>query len=304
MYDKGYRQAAISLYHHFGNMKKVATCLHIGLATIWRWVNFGIEFKKRTPLPFPKVLLDVITQFINLNNHCVHIDVIQHVHKILNIKVSRKCIATAFRLIGITRKRLRNKGCSKNMSNHQARINDFKTIISNSNNNIIVSLDEVGFDQRHTPIYGYSKKGTKAIATTHPSRRKRTNVIMAIDKSGKNHYEMFDESTTSLKFRDFISNMPWPNGTTIIMDNVAFHKSHIVRNICLHKGYAIAFIPPYSPDYNPIENVFSVVKNTYRKLNLDHSLKQHDIIRTSIANLPTGLYTNCFNHWDKICKST
>ncbi len=66
----------------------------------------------------------------------------------------------------------------------------------------VISVDEIGFDQRTVPLYGYSKKGTKAFVTTHPTNRMRqpTNVLMAIDSSGKTYYESYDHSVGGKQF--------------------------------------------------------------------------------------------------------
>jgi hypothetical protein len=67
--------------------------------------------------------------------------------------------------------------------------------------------------------------------------------------------------------------------------------------VCEKKQYSIAYIPPYSPDYNPIENIFSIVKKQYRKLNLDHRLKQHYIIRSCVQSLKPHAFHNIFRRW-------
>ena len=64
----------------------------------------------------------------------------------------------------------------------------------------------------------------------------------------------------------FIRSLPFPRGHTVVMDNVAFHKSPCVRAALAEKGYFVLYTPPYCPDANPVENVFSVFKQEFRKL--------------------------------------
>ena len=62
------------------------------------------------------------------------------------------------------------------------------------------------------------------------------------------------------------------------MDNVAFHKSHKIRDLIEGSGNHILFIPPYSPDFNPIEEVFSKLKS-YICNNIAPVKKNKDINR-------------------------
>jgi transposase len=79
------------------------------------------------------------------------------------------------------------------------------------------------------------------------------------------------------------------------MDNVSFHKSQIIKNTSKDKNYNLLFIPPYTPECNPIENVFSVVKNSYRKRNTNLSLNHIENIKLSFDELDKSSFQRCFN---------
>jgi transposase len=55
-------------------------------------------------------------------------------------------------------------------------------------------------------------------------------------------------------------------GTTIIMDNARFHKSPKTKELIENAGCNLLFLPPYSPDFNPIEHRWFPLKNTARKI--------------------------------------
>lgn len=128
----------------------------------------------------------------------------------------------------------------------------------------VVSVDESGFDQRCRPVYGYSPSGTQAIVEVLPCKdRKRYNLIMAIHPSGTHHAVLRDQSTTGSAFADFITRMPFPKGSTVLLDGAAIHKTAEVRQAAEKRGYSLLFTPPYSPEYNPIEMVFGSIKNAF-----------------------------------------
>jgi transposase len=293
MYDQGFRIAALKLYNYIGNMRKTADALNIGVATIWRWIHKGIIPMKRQKISFPETLVSFVKCSIESQNHITQLELISKIKTHLGVHVSRKCLSTVIKVIGFSRKRLRKRGFTKETKYNEC-IKRFKETLISMNHDSIVSIDEIGFDQRMTPLYGYSLKGTKAIGFTHPTNRKRKNVIMAIDATGKKYFKIIDGPVNASIFQEFISNIPWSRETTLIMDNVAFHKSQVVKEKMNQRGFLPLFIPPYSPDCNPIENIFSVVKNRYRKLIMDLKKPQIKSIEESINSVPIEFYERCF----------
>ena len=230
MYNLGFREATIVLYSYLKNMKKTADALNIGVATVWRWLRNGIHPVKRTKVALSETLLAFVNLKMKEKNHMTQKEMKELIYSSFDVCVSRQCVATMFNVLGLTRKRLRKRGWIDKTKQVQ-RLEEFanKLDFVRSNNKNIVSIDEIGFDQRMTPVYGYSLKGTKAINFTHPTNRKRINVIMAIDDYGKKFYKLFVGPVSRTEFSTFIKDMPWPSETSLIMDNVSFHKTEVVR---------------------------------------------------------------------------
>ena len=84
------------------------------------------------------------------------------------------------------------------------------------------------------------------------------------------------------------------------MDNSSLHTTKLITDTLQNKKFESLFIPPYSPDCNPIENVFSVIKNRYRKISTDHHLQPEDILKTILQDLKaTDLYKKVFGNMEK-----
>ena len=83
-------------------------------------------------------------------------------------------------------------------------------------------------------------------------------------------------------------------GDVVIMDNVAFHKSMRVEEIIKERGAWVLFLPPYSPDLNPIELVFSKLKALLRKM----AARSFDAISNALGKI-CNLYTaiECRNYF-------
>ena len=69
------------------------------------------------------------------------------------------------------------------------------------------------------------------------------------------------------------------------MDNVAFHKTTEVKTYLQSKKCNLLFIPPYSPEFNPIELAFSKIKNAYRKLCIQDNFNREEGIKVAINTL-------------------
>jgi putative transposase len=74
---------------------------------------------------------------------------------------------------------------------------------------------------------------------------------------------LYSGSTTALWFNQWLKEHLFKElskNSTLILDNAAFHQKEQIRALAKQKGHDILFLPPYSPDLNPIEKVFAILK--------------------------------------------
>ncbi len=75
-------------------------------------------------------------------------------------------------------------------------------------------------------------------------------------------------STTKAVFEAYVERMLTPSlrpGQVVVMDNLGAHRSERVRELIEERGCSLLFLPPYSPDFSPIEEAFSKIKGLLRK---------------------------------------
>ena len=142
-----------------------------------------------------------------------------------------------------------------------------------------VWLDETGSDRRdHRRRYGYSLRGVRPVCHHLLHRGQRVSAIAAIATDGLVALELVQGTVNGQIFFDYVrgslipSMLPF-NGSNphsiLVMDNCSIHHVQIVVNLLKDAGILVLFLPPYSPDLNPIEEMFSYVK---------YYLKDHDDI--------------------------
>ena len=137
----------------------------------------------------------------------------------------------------------------------------------------IVYLDDSGVNIGMTQIYGRSLGGTRCIDHAPLNTPKNTTILSSVRLNGKTAYTTYSGGTTKEKFVDYLENVLIPtlkDGDVLIMDNM---RSHHVKEVAetvskSNKNLTILYLPPYSPDFNPIEMMWSKIKAILRKLKI------------------------------------
>jgi transposase len=131
-----------------------------------------------------------------------------------------------------------------------------------------IFVDESGIHKPLVHERGWSKRGVK-IHGTRPGRKfDRTNIIAGL--FGKKHIAVktYKNRTNSAFFEDWFE---WellaevPEFSVIVMDNARFHRKLKLQKIADRYGVFLLFLPPYSPDFNPIEKSWANLKKWLRK---------------------------------------
>ena len=143
----------------------------------------------------------------------------------------------------------------------------------------LVYIDESGFTQTDFRRYAYARKGVGVEAQV-PSHRYTTTTLIAARLDGCfTAPVLFEGSCDAVAFNTWLSAMlsPLLNDThVVIMDNASFHKGSQTAALIRDSGASLLFLPPYSPELNPIEKDFANIKRR-RQYNAEMSID--DIIK-------------------------
>jgi transposase len=137
--------------------------------------------------------------------------------------------------------------------------------------NQLVFVDESSSQGRHNKRpYGWSLKGFKCrIPPPNKINRKRYSILPALTTEGYIAYEVVEGSFKSDRFFKFLKERVLPRcnpapgpRSVIVMDNASSHHKlfNEIKEMCGDQGVEIIFLPPYSPDLNPIKSSFSALK--------------------------------------------
>lgn len=129
-------------------------------------------------------------------------------------------------------------------------------------------MDESGFAVDSPRERGYSQKGIKCYAGKDWHARGRVNAIGAIADFKFLNVCLFDCNINADIFHAWITQELLPNipkNAVIVLDNAAFHKRNDILTAVEQQGHTLEFLPPYSPDLNPIEKKWAQAKSIRRK---------------------------------------
>lgn len=131
----------------------------------------------------------------------------------------------------------------------------------------MICLDESSVKTNFTPLRGWSKKGKRCEGHA-PGRWKTYTLLSFLKFDGTTDGLIFSGAVNKEIFREFMEEILLPStekGDVVIMDNLNVHKNSFDSKLFERRGVEIKYTPRYSPEYNPIEMMWSTVKSSLRK---------------------------------------
>ena len=179
-----------------------------------------------------------------------------------HFRVSGTAIFKACKRWKITRKK--NLYCS---ARDEARRRRFRREIARLDESTLVYIDECGIELESYRPHARSTRGKKVECPTDSIHPQRISLISAYHQ-GRLQAPMRIEGTTDTDvFNAWVEHLLAPSlqpGQTVILDNARFHQSNRTRELIEKVGCNIKFLPPYSPDLNPIEHQWHSIKSQLR----------------------------------------
>ena len=132
----------------------------------------------------------------------------------------------------------------------------------------LVFLDESSVNINMTRHYGRGKGKERVYDNVPLNTPKNTTLLSSVRLNGSLAYSFFQGSVNGEKFLDYIKNTLVPTlqkGDIVIMDNLSCHKIKGVKEAIENVEAVVVYLPAYSPDFNPIEMMWSKIKSLLRK---------------------------------------
>jgi transposase len=118
------------------------------------------------------------------------------------------------------------------------------------------------------PLYGYAARGQTVFFKVPRNRGMNTTLLSSMSLEGMGPSMAIEDSTTKEVFKAYIEHFLASTLRVgqVVIDNLSAHKGQRVRKLIEDRGCQLLYLPPYSPDLNPIEEAFSKVKRLLRMI--------------------------------------
>ena len=150
-----------------------------------------------------------------------------------------------------------------------------------------------------TRLRGRAPRGERLIAKAPHGHWKTTTLIAALGITGMRCSTVVDGAVNGDVFEAFVEQVLVPElrpGDVVIMDNLSSHKRLRVRELIEGAGARLVFLPPYSPDLNPIELIFAKVKQSLRSLACRTRDALWSAMQSVLEQVTEKDAVNCYNH--------
>ena len=150
-----------------------------------------------------------------------------------------------------------------------------------------------------TRLRGRAPRGQRLIDKTPHGHWKTTTLIAALGVTGMRCSTVVDGAVNGEVFEAFVAQVLVPElrpGDLVVLDNLSSHKRAGVRELIEAAGARLAFLPPYSPDLNPIELVFAKIKQALRSLACRTREALWQSMQSVLDRVTASDAYNCYRH--------
>jgi transposase len=166
----------------------------------------------------------------------------------------------------------------------------------------LVFIDESAALTDMVRAHARSPRGRRARGAVPCGRWQRLTVIGALGSEGVVGAMTIEAATSGAVFGAFLERVLLPElratkpDAVIVMDNLSAHRTRAVRDLLERSGFAYRYLPPYSPDFNPIELAWAKVKAHLRTTAARTVAALHDAVGAALAAVTPGHAAGFFRH--------
>jgi transposase len=163
----------------------------------------------------------------------------------------------------------------------------------------LVFVDEMGTNTSLSPLYGWAKKGERAYCSVPRNRGPNTTLLSSMTLEGMGTSLAVEGATNREVFETYVEQIlasTLRKGQVVVMDNLTAHKGDRVKELIEERGCELIYLPPYSPDFNPIEEAFSKIKGLVRKAEARSRQALVDAIGSGISMVTAEDARGFFEH--------
>ncbi|MGB5972178.1 MAG: IS630 family transposase, partial [Nodosilinea sp.] len=275
-YSLDLRQKIIETYENEPiSQRQIANRFRVAPSVVTRLLKQYRETGQLAPKPRPgrpralspeqeQVVKDLVsaTPDINLGELC------QALNEQSGVSVSESTMCRVMKRLNLTSKKKALHPSEKASERVQSLRREYWDDIRDIRVEDLVFIDESGVNLGLIRLFAWAMRGQRAYGV-QPKRGQNVSIVAGLSLSGVVASAVILGAFDGLSFEAFVAARLVPNlwpGACVVMDNCSIHKGEEIRHLIEAAGARLVYLPPYSPDFSPIENFWSKVKSILKTL--------------------------------------
>lgn len=216
----------------------------------------------------------------------------------LGLSGSLMIVWRGLKALGITRKKKTLHAAERDRPEVQEKRRAFRRKVKRIEAGRLVFVDETGVTTAMTPAYGRAPRGERVFASA-PASWESVTVVAAMGLDGVRAPLVYPGGTDAATFQTYVERVLVPAlhpGDVVVFDNLAAHLRPEVTEAIERAGARVLPLPPYSPDFTPIEAMFSKFKGCLRRMGARAKDQLYDAIAGALRQVTPRDILGWFRH--------
>jgi transposase len=277
--------------HHEGSRRQLAARFAVDVSTITRLLQLRRQTGSVAPRPHgggrepaldqdgPDRLRELVRESPDAT--------LEQLQQGLGVAGSIMIVWRGLKKLDITRKKKTSHAAERDRPEVRRKRRSFRREVKPIATERLVFVDETGVTTAMTPAYGRAPRGDRVTASA-PASWESVTVIAAMGLDGVRAALAFPGGVNAATFQAYVERVLLPalhEGDVVVFDNLAAHLRPAVAEAIGRVGASVLPLPPYSPDYTPIEEMFSKVKECLRRLAARAKSQLYDAIAEALRQV-------------------
>jgi transposase len=285
-----------------GSRRKLAARFKVNTSTITRLLKLRRETGSLEPRPHgggvePALDHEALQRLRTLVEEAPDAT-LEALRQEMGVSGSRMIICRALQKLGLPRKKKSPHASERDTPESKKRRREFREEVEPIEPKRLVFVDETGVTTAMTPAYGRAPRGER-VETSAPASWESVTVIAALGLGGVRAPLAFEGAVNAATFLAYVEQVLVPvlrRGDVVVFDNLSSHLSPAVSEAIGRAGAVVMPLPPYTPDFNPIEEMFSKFKEFLRRVGARAKEHLYDAIGDGLREVTPENILGWFRH--------
>lgn len=277
-YSLDFRQKIVEVYERDKlSIRKLAKRFNVATSFIQKLLKQHQETgdiapkvrQEQTPMKLTIEQLGVLEQLVQEKNDLTLDELRLQLKERTGVLIGRATVDRMLAKLDLTLKKKTLYASEKESERVQKKRVEFWEMIQGFLAKDLIFIDEAGVNLALLRLMGRAPKGKRARGKQPQKRGQNISLIAALGQKGIVAEEKIMGPTDAITFEAFIAQRLVPKlwkGACIILDNCRIHRKEEIEPLIQEAGATLVFLPPYSPEFSPIENCWSKVKSILRSI--------------------------------------